>query len=75
MTDYPSLDQVSSHLYKFLFWPLLLWEKLFVPDCGFCVSLEGLILAVIYNVLIYSLLTYVILRWLESRKSRIPPLP
>jgi hypothetical protein len=57
-----------SPILGFLAWPLWIFNRLFPPDCEpnalFCLFSDKAILAtLVTEVLIYSLLTYLALRW------------
>lgn len=70
-------ERLGEFLREALWWPLILWKRLTKPDCDFCLPLDGLIVSVIYNVLLFSLLTYAFLRLRERRRRAglRPPLP
>ena len=62
MVSWPGLDRWSIVLGIVLFWPFILWKEAFVPDCDLCFPIKIFAATLIYDVLIFSLLTYVLLR-------------
>ncbi|HYP53818.1 MAG TPA: hypothetical protein VEQ42_09785 [Pyrinomonadaceae bacterium] len=53
-------------------WPMLLWGRLFPTKCFMCLPLVGLTLTLVYNLTLFSLLTYAVLRRADRRKFPAP---
>ena len=69
MAESQSLGQWSEYLRFVLFWPLILWKKAVMPESDLYLPLEALFITIIYNILVFSLLTYAFLRWRNIPKQ------